>query len=99
MDKPIINKDTLRAHVFISGQVQGVNFRFYTQREAQKLDLTGFVRNLSNGQVEAIFEGDSEAIHKILAWCYTGPSSASVEKVDADYEEATGEFQGFRITW
>jgi acylphosphatase len=89
---------TKRAHVFISGRVQGVSFRWYTQHMAQKLDLTGWVRNLWDGRVEAVFEGPEEAIHKAVAWCHHGEPPARVEDVKVVYETPTGEFKSFRIT-
>ena len=93
------NLENLQVHVIVSGRVQGVSFRWYTQREAQTYGLTGWVRNLSNGQVEAVFEGDSQAIHEMVAWCYMGPTSARVDNVAVDYRAPTNEFTGFKITW
>lgn len=88
-----------RAHVFISGRVQGVNFRWYTQRQAQELGLAGWVRNLWDGRVEAIFEGKEKAVGRAVDWCRVGPPSARVDDVEVNYEEPTGEFSRFRITW
>lgn len=89
----------LRAHVFISGRVQGVNFRWYTQLKAKALGLTGWVRNLWDGQVEAVFEGEAEAVRQAVAWCHTGEPPARVSKVDVTYGQPTGEFNSFHITW
>ena len=91
--------DNTRAHVFVSGRVQGVSFRWYTQRQAQELDLTGWVRNLWDGRVEAIFEGDEKAVKDVVAWCHQGPPSARVDELEIKYEAPSGEFKGFRITW
>ena len=88
-----------RAHVFVSGRVQGVSFRWYTQRKAQELELTGWVRNLWDGRVEAIFEGDKETVQQVVSWCHRGDPPARVEDIDISYEAPTGEFKGFRITW
>lgn len=88
-----------RAHVFISGRVQGVNFRWYTQRKAQELGLTGWVRNLWDGRVEAIFEGEEKAVRDAIAWCYIGPSSSRVDNVEVNHETPGSEFSGFQITW
>jgi len=88
-----------RAHVFVSGRVQGVSFRWYTQRQAQELELTGWVRNLWDGRVEAIFEGDEKAVQNAVVWCHQGPPSARVDDIDIKYETPSGEFKGFRITW
>lgn len=89
----------LRAHVFISGRVQGVNFRWYTQRKAEELGLTGWVRNLHDGRVEAVFEGREQAVKNAVNWCHTGPPWAWVDKVDVKYEQPTGDFKRFRVTW
>jgi acylphosphatase len=88
----------LRAHVFIAGRVQGVSFRWYTQRKAQELGLTGWVRNLWDRRVEAVFEGNAEAVRQAVAWCHTGEPPARVSHVEVTYAPATGEFQSFRIT-
>jgi acylphosphatase len=88
----------LRAHVFISGRVQGVSFRWFTQRQAQELGLTGWVRNLWDGRVEAVFEGEAEAVRQAVAWCHTGESPARVSHVDVTYAPYTGEFRSFRVT-
>ena len=90
---------TLRAHVFISGRVQGVNFRWYTQRKAEELDLTGWVRNLWDHRVEAVFEGNEEAVRQAVAWCHTGQPPARVTHVEVTYSPATGEFNTFSISW
>jgi acylphosphatase len=87
-----------RMHVYISGRVQGVFFRAYTQATAQSLSLTGWVRNLSDGRVEAVFEGKDENIAAMLEWCGKGPPYAVVRDVDVFEEPPTGEFPDFRIT-
>jgi acylphosphatase len=88
-----------RAHVFITGRVQGVSFRWYTQDKAQELDLTGWVRNLWDGRVEAIFEGEEQAVREAVAWCRTGPPFARVDSIEVKFEEPTGDFDRFRMTW
>jgi acylphosphatase len=92
-------KPAVRAHLFISGRVQGVNFRYYTQRKAQELGLTGWVRNLWDSRVEAVFEGEEQAVRRAVDWCRVGPPSAWVEDVEVTYEPPTGEFGGFRVTY
>ena len=87
----------LRAHVYISGSVQGVSFRWNTQRHAQELGLTGWVRNLWDGRVEALFEGDEAAVRQAVSWCHTGNRPARVDQVDVRYEQPTGEFRSFGI--
>ncbi len=89
---------TLRAHVFISGRVQGVNFRWFTQRKAQELKLTGWVRNLWDGRVEAVFEGDEAAVRQAVAWCHHGEPPARVSEVEVTFAPYTGQFTGFRVT-
>jgi acylphosphatase len=86
-----------RAQVFISGKVQGVFFRANTQREARRLGLRGFVRNLPDGRVEALFEGEEQAIRQMIDWCRRGPSGARVERVDVEWGDYRGEFRDFII--
>lgn len=87
-----------RVHVYISGRVQGVLFRAYTKETAQSLSLTGWVRNLSDGRVEAVFEGKDENVAAMLEWCGKGPPYAIVRDVDTREEPPTGEFRDFRVT-
>lgn len=92
------DSDLVRAHVLVSGRVQGVNFRWYTQKKAQELRLTGWVRNLWDGRVEAIFEGEKKAVKRAVDWCHLGAPSARVDDVQVSYEEPSGEFSHFRIS-
>lgn len=85
------------AHVFVSGMVQGVSFRYYTMQAAAHLGVTGWVRNLPDGRVEAVFEGEQEDLDRMLAWCHEGPRSARVEHVEVLPQAWTGEFESFRI--
>jgi len=89
----------VRLHVYISGRVQGVFFRAYTHEEAQSLGLAGWVRNLRDGRVEAVFEGEEEKIRDMLKWCHKGPPSAHVTDVEESWLEPKGEFQGFEIRY
>lgn len=86
-----------RAHVYISGWVQGVFFRWSTKELANRLGLNGWVRNLADGRVEAVFEGDEIGVEQIIRWCRTGPPGASVSKIEVDWEHPRDEFKGFRI--
>ncbi len=86
-----------RACVRISGRVQGVFFRDSAREKAERLDLTGWVKNLPDGQVEALFEGPSRNVRDMVDWCEHGPSQAFVESVDTDFEEARGDLQGFEV--
>lgn len=88
-----------RMRIFISGRVQGVFFRAYTRETAMTLNLTGWVRNLYDGGVEALFEGDDTNVQSMLEWCKKGPPHAVVRHVDASEEPYTGEFRDFRITY
>jgi len=88
-----------RAHVMISGRVQGVFFRAETRETARSLGLSGWVRNTRDGRVEAVFEGDSKAVEEMVQWCNKGPAGARVEHVDVDYGEYTGEFGSFSVRY
>lgn len=87
-----------RMHVFISGKVQGVWFRASTKRVADELGLKGWVRNLPDGRVEAVFEGRPEAVAKALEWCHTGPPGAVVTSVEVREEPVEG-LSDFRIRY
>ncbi|QZX98664.1 acylphosphatase [Halobaculum rubrum] len=88
--------DRVRAHVFVSGRVQGVFYRANTRDTARELDLDGWVRNLDDGRVEAVFEGPREAVEELVEWCHTGSPSALVEDVAVEYDDPEGE-RGFTI--
>ncbi|NMD04324.1 MAG: acylphosphatase [Deltaproteobacteria bacterium] len=88
-----------RIHVLISGKVQGVFFRAEIQRAAMDLNLTGWVRNLPDGRVETVFEGEDTNVDKMLAWCHHGPPAARVQEVIIDVHTYTGEFRNFNITY
>lgn len=91
--------DHVRAHVYITGRVQGVNFRAYTRDRAREVGVEGWVRNLSDGRVEAIFEGGRAAVQRIISWCYSGPTSARVDRVEVQWEDPTHTEGGFNIIW
>jgi acylphosphatase len=88
-----------RAHIFVSGRVQGVFFRDHTQRWASSLSLTGWVRNLWDGRVEVLAEGKKKNIEDLINRLKGGPPLARVEKVDVSWEEYKSEFTDFQITW
>ncbi len=71
-----------RLHVTVHGCVQGVAFRHYTRRRGLELGVSGWVRNLPDGSVEGLFEGNEPAVHALLEWCRSGPPAARVERVD-----------------
>jgi len=89
----------VRAHVIIQGMVQGVFFRAHTRDEAKRYNLTGWVRNRRDGGVEAIFEGTEQNVKKVLDWCHKGPPWSHVADVHVDWEDYTGEFKDFSITY
>ena len=82
-------------HLMISGRVQGVFFRASAVHIARGFKVTGFVRNLANGNVELLGEGDEEALKRLLDWCKKGPPGARVENVDIKWGESTHQYTGF----
>lgn len=88
-----------RAHIFVSGWVQGVFFRDNTQKWASSLSLTGWVRNLKDGRVEVMAEGEKAHIEDLIGKLREGPSLARVENVDVEWEDYTGEFSDFKVTY
>jgi len=89
--------DNLRAHVVISGKVQGVCFRAETQAAAAHRHLTGWVRNRPDGTVEAVFEGRADQVEDMVKWCWRGSPFARVADVATHYPRFTGEYGDFRI--
>ncbi len=86
-----------KAHVFVSGIVQGVYFRYHAAENAAGLGLAGWVRNLRDGRVEMILEGEKTRVDQMIEWCRKGPPGASVRSVDVIPEEYAGEFTTFEI--
>lgn len=91
--------DAIRRKVLISGVVQGVCFRAYTRDAAKKAGLTGWVRNLPDGRVEAVFEGSAERVQSVVDWCRNGSPGSVVEKVHVVEEPHKGEFTDFSISF
>ena len=89
----------VRAHVIISGRVQGVFFRMETKRAADVFGVFGWVKNRRDGTVEAAFEGDQERVEAVLAWCQEGPGHAQVSDVKVDWQAYAGEFSAFDVTF
>ena len=83
--------------MIIKGQVQGVFFRYETKIEAQKLGLSGWVKNNDSGTVEVLAEGDKINLEKLIEWCKSGPDAAQVENVEIKWQEYEGEFKKFEI--
>ena len=90
--------DRVRAHVFVSGTVQGVYYRANTRDTARERGVDGWVRNLEDGRVEAVFEGDEPDVEAMIEWCHTGSPQAVVDDVDVEYEPPEGE-SGFEIRY
>ena len=88
-----------RAHVFVSGRVQGVYFRQNTKKVATRHKVTGLVRNLPDGRVEAVFEGDEMAVNEVIEWCHVGPPKARVQDVSVKFLKYTGEFFEFDVDY
>lgn len=88
-----------RLEATIYGHVQGVSFRYYTQREAQQHSLTGWVANKRDGTVKVVAEGAEKELKQLLDFLYRGPTMARVDGVDVDWMEATGEFTRFDVRW
>lgn len=86
-----------RAHVLVSGRVQGVFFRVETRHEATKRNVVGWVKNTHDNRVEAIFEGQKEAVEKMIEFCRKGPPGAKVTDVIVQWQTYTGEFRDFKI--
>jgi acylphosphatase len=91
--------ERMRAHVTIDGRVQGVNFRASTHERARSAGVEGWVRNLDDGRVEAVFEGPPTAVKSMVSWCYGGPRPARVDRVNVEWEQPTWQERGFRIVW
>ncbi|MBU2008357.1 MAG: acylphosphatase [Chloroflexi bacterium] len=84
-------------HAFVRGRVQGVLFRSFVERHARRLGLVGYARNLFDGRVEVVAEGEKAALEELLRQLHLGPPGARVEGVDAEWGVATGRFRGFDI--
>ena len=86
-----------RVRVLVSGRVQGVFFRASCAGRAEELGLSGWIRNVAGGDVEAVFEGTRSAVEQMVRWCREGPPLARVDRIEVVDEPPTGE-SGFRIT-
>ena len=86
----------IRTHVFVSGTVQGVAYRANTRDTAREAGVDGWVKNLDDGRVEAVFEGEEESVERLVEWCHSGSPAAEVESVDAEYGDPEG-LSGFEV--
>ena len=89
----------VRAHVFVNGEVQGVFFRSRIRQEAETRNVRGWVRNLPDGRVEAVFEGEEEAVRALIGFCKRGPPGATVTNADIKWESYRDEFADFKIKY
>jgi len=89
----------MRAHLYIEGRVQGVFYRGFTKELAQKLELHGWVRNLSDGRVEAVFEGPKHLIDKAIKQCHVGPPGSRITGIDVQWEASSGDRKGFFVRY
>lgn len=92
-----MGKRITRTHVFVEGRVQAVSYRYWVLRQAQALRLTGWVKNLEDGRVEAVFEGPKGKVEMMLEKCKKGSMLAKVKHIDVIWEKATEEFTSFEI--
>ena len=88
-----------RAHLFVSGRVQGVFFRSRTAEKADDIGVAGWVRNLPDGRAEAVFEGDEAPVEEMVDFCRRGPPGSFVKDVNVQLETYTGEYRDFKIIW
>jgi acylphosphatase len=91
------DSESARLHAVVSGVVQGVSFRYYTQRRAAQLGLAGWVRNLRNGSVEVLAEGRRAALERLVDFLRVGPPSSAVADVQLAWETYTGEYATFEV--
>jgi acylphosphatase len=91
--------ERLRVHALVSGRVQGVAFRFFTEKWALSFGLTGWVRNLFDGRVEVVAEGGRDELYRFLELLREGPLHAHVEDVTVDWQDYSGEFTDFRVVF
>ena len=89
--------DEIRVHLYISGRVQGVYYRRDAKREATRLGLTGWVKNLPDRRVEIVVEGKEKIVEKFIRWCWKGPAMAIVRGIDEVKEHPTGEIDAFTV--
>jgi acylphosphatase len=91
--------EKIRAHVYVDGLVQGVFFRASTRSAAIRQGVTGWVRNLYDGRVEAVFEGEADKVAAMVKYCEIGPPGARVRDCEVLWEKYSGEFTGFAVRY
>ena len=87
----------MKKHIWITGRVQGVGFRHFTRKNAESLGVFGWVKNLTNGQVEAVFEGDEDQVDELIERCKKGPPAAYVKEIKVEEAKEKGAFSDFQI--
>lgn len=88
-----------RVRVFVKGKVQGVFFRQALKVKAKQNGILGWVKNLTDGRVEAVLEGDIENVNTLVEWCHAGPANSRVEDVEIRNEKFTNEFSNFDVLY
>lgn len=89
--------DQVKMRILIEGRLQGINFRYHTQQQAQKLGVTGFIRTLSDGRTEIVVQGDENQVTKMLDWCQQEPQSSQIKTILYRYDEQTEQFSDFAV--
>ena len=97
MEQVKSNENQVRAKVLLDGRVQNVGLRYHTQEKATELNLTGFVRNLTDGRVEVVFEGPANKVEELLDWFQEGALQARIDTIALRYEEPEGRFSNFSV--
>jgi acylphosphatase len=88
-----------KATIIVSGIVQGVYYRYSTEQKADELRLTGYARNLIDGSVEVVAEGEEESIERLIEWCRQGPRGARVDHIDVKWDEPSSRFEDFSVRY
>lgn len=88
-----------QAHVFIEGRVQGVGFRHFARVNAEEIGIYGWVKNLPDGRVEAVFAGPMDHIREMVSRCENGPGASRVDNIDVTIEEADGDINDFEVRY
>lgn len=89
--------DQVKMRILIEGRLQGMNFRYHTQQQAQKLGVTGFIRTLSDGRIEIVVQGEEDQVAKMLEWCQQEPQSSQIKTILYRYDEQTEQFSDFVV--
>ncbi|MFH1509931.1 MAG: acylphosphatase [Candidatus Nealsonbacteria bacterium] len=92
-------EEKIRAHLYVSGRVQGVCYRETCRKKAEKLGVSGWIKNIKDGRVEGLFEGDKSKVEKIVNWARKGSIWASIDSLDVIWEDYKQEFSDFRVRY